>query len=652
MKSLKKVPAKVSLSSSFSQPASNRPVIGDVIRRSMGLGDIKESLKYLGLAQSRCLYVKELKAKLRKLQKAHHPDKNVDKDETIFKKVMEEAEKVLLFIKDHPEWQSEEEDPADVHLLKLLGAGGEIHANKGSYTIILSSAWGNLEELVAATEMTLKTKRSGEEKAWRVASPSSSTDLDSLGVTVSFWHEPKSDKRSKMLIQGKSYDGFLLFVLPGILKAASDKMGSNPLALGAEERRKPEGEGGVDIVSALRSLQQGFHQVELAVRDLDTRLVKVEEKVQEVNVAVSPSESSKAGWAEVVKNVSSLNEKLEVVKNMSGEVKKAVSEIDTSEKNITVLSEINSGIKELVKASKASLSMSGTAKSGIVEVEEEENAKTAFVATSLVKKADEQQLSESLRLTSVRTTVDGVEEIEEGGSKLEDALSKIGEEVEVIIIQCGDLDVTRAKTGANANLVREAGEKLVALAASKAENQKCDIFLSQLTPRYDDAEAGKGDLAKLTEVFNNQVRASAMFLTKVHTIPQSRLASTGKQIEARFEKDGRSLSEAGASIWSKNVVEAISKVRKDLLKESEEPKTPVKTSTSEKQGGNPAGPSFKGGGGRGRGYEERGRGRGFEEPARRGAALPNRWRGGPSNWGDHQGGPWDQNHHGNWGPYQ
>ena len=89
--------------------------------------------------------MKELKAKLRKLQKAHHPDKNVDKDETVFKKVMEEGEKVLLFIKDHPEMQSSDEDPADIHLLKLLGAGGEVQANKGSYTTILSSAWGSLE---------------------------------------------------------------------------------------------------------------------------------------------------------------------------------------------------------------------------------------------------------------------------------------------------------------------------------------------------------------------------------------------------------------------------------------------------------------------------------------------------------------------------
>ena len=95
----------------------------------MGLGDIKESLKYLGLVQSRCPSLKELKARLRKLQKAHHPDKNVDKDETVFKKVMEEGEKVLLFIKDHPEMQSSDEDPADIHLLKLLGAGGEVQAN-------------------------------------------------------------------------------------------------------------------------------------------------------------------------------------------------------------------------------------------------------------------------------------------------------------------------------------------------------------------------------------------------------------------------------------------------------------------------------------------------------------------------------------------
>ena len=101
-----------------------------------------------------------------------------------------------------------------------------------------------------------------------------------------------------------------------------------------------------------------------------------------------------------------------------------------------------------------------------------------------------------------------------------------------------------------------------------------------------------------------------------------------------------------------NKLEDVISKSEDLLKESEF-KTPVKPSASEKQRNNQAGPSsFKGGGGRGRGYDERGRGWGSEEPARRGPALPNRWRGGPSHWGDHQGDPWEQNHQGNWGPYQ
>ena len=94
-------------------------------------------------------------------------------------------------------------------------------------------------------------------------------------------------------------------------------------------------------------------------------------------------------------------------------------------------------------------------------------------------------------------------------------------------------------------------------------------------------------------------------------------------------------------MWAKSVIEAISKVRKDLLKEKDEVPTPVKTSLPEKLGSNQTGPGFRGGGGRGggRGYDDRSaRGRGFEESSRRGAPPPNRWRGGPSNWGEN-GGP-------------
>ena len=149
----------------------------------MALAEIKEALKGLGLVQSRCPTIKELRSKLRKLQKQFHPDKNEDKDDSNFKKVMEDGEKVLLFIKDHPEMQEKGEEIQDIHLLKFLRAGEELQVNKESYTIFLGTAWGNLEELIEATEGALKSKRKGEggSNGTRVQG-----EMESQGVTITF----------------------------------------------------------------------------------------------------------------------------------------------------------------------------------------------------------------------------------------------------------------------------------------------------------------------------------------------------------------------------------------------------------------------------------------------------------------------------------
>ena len=222
------------------------------------------------------------------------------------------------------------------------------------------------------------------------------------------------------------------------------------------------------------------------------------------------------------------------------------------------------------------------------------------------------------------------------------------EKPEIAIIQCGSSDVTRAKTGEKANLVRSAGEKMVAPATELAEKENCEVFISQLPPRYDDVESGKGNLAKLTEVFNNQVKASAKYLEQVHTVPQGRLASSGKNLEARYESDGLHLTEVGAGLLTKSVIEAIGKWKSELVVEVEEVKIPNNPAQPQSAKQENAAAGSRGRGGRGRGFEERGgRGRGSEETWRQAPpSNASRWRGGYDGEFDRL---WDQRFQGNLG---
>ena len=76
--------------------------------------------------------------------------------------------------------------------------------------------------------------------------------------------------------------------------------------------------------------------------------------------------------------------------------------------------------------------------------------------------------------------------------------------------------------------------------------------------------SGQGDLSKLTEFLNTTVRRACMFLPRVHTVPQGRLTSSGKQLESRYQTDGLHLTEAGAALLTKNIIETGSKVIPDL----------------------------------------------------------------------------------------
>ena len=109
---------------------------------------------------------------------------------------------------------------------------------------------------------------------------------------------------------------------------------------------------------------------------------------------------------------------------------------------------------------------------------------------------DQKMMSERLNIEKEKIMAYSIEKTDtnsEPENNLSDLLkTKVKSETEVIVIQCGSVDVTRAGNADGAGLVKKAAE---ALAEEASKKHNCDIFISQAPPRYDDVMSGQGDLS-------------------------------------------------------------------------------------------------------------------------------------------------------------
>ena len=594
------------------------------------LSKIKDNLKGLKLHQSRVPKLREVKSALRVLQKAHHPDKNLDSsaDGTAFKQAMLDAEVVIQFLVEHPELvkPAEEDDEGDRDLLRFLQTGEEVKLNSGSYTVYLGTAWESLEELVASTEKFLQNTRTGDLASCVVSTQSHIVDkLDYGSVTVTFWNKPKSDGRSKMLIQGKGYETFFLWTLPEIIKEAAGNMSTDPLPAIQTVRSKPPSEEQASEKTTLQSLVQGFHRVELCLVELTSRTAALESEVAKVasslpdqqvreelaivtrktsalEVAVSslvtslPIQQVGEELARVNSDITSLGKSLSRETNLQ---QKTFDEILTvtkrtqetvqsgfnsgnsgsSDTSIEMLSQINHSMKTLVQAVvSGGATLDGRQNKNPLNQAPptpKEVKKCQIFTSSIGKDMDQKMLSERLNIETEKIMAYSIEKTDtnsEPENNLSDLLkTKVKSETEVIVIQCGSVDVTRAGNADGASLVKKAAEAMVALAEEASKKHNCDIFISQAPPRHDDVMSGQGDLSKLTDFLNTTVRSACMFLPRIHTVPQGRLSSSGKQLEARYHTDGLHLTETGAALLTRNIVETVAKVRPDLATPGPDP---------------------------------------------------------------------------------
>ena len=243
--------------------------------------------------------------------------------------------------------------------------------------------------------------------------------------------------------------------------------------------------------------------------------------------------------------------------NTATEVRSMTVAIEKNQRSLeaesSVMTVMNQNLKQLMTMSKSPPTLQ--AKNNEPEVARK---KGLFFTSSIGKDIDTKLMSDKLNIDIDKVMVYNVERNDSSKDPEKNLVEKLREhvndDVSTVIIQCGSVDVTAAMTAANVNNVTKAAETMVSQAADFAQATDCDIFISQAPPRYDDEILGKGDLSKLTEALNSTSRTQSLFLERVHTVPQGRLASTGKQLETRYQSDGIHLTEIGSGILTKNLI--------------------------------------------------------------------------------------------------
>ena len=150
-----------------------------------------------------------------------HPDKTGPGEENnkVFQKITEAVRIVFQFLTDNPELQPKEGSAESKRMVKCFEQTNKVEFKDGSLTFLYEddqyNDWLKAFEKRIGPASKLPTNNSFIFSNKSLDIP----DHPNIGtVTASLYYRPKSDGKSKILLQGTAYLEFLHFVIPDILK--------------------------------------------------------------------------------------------------------------------------------------------------------------------------------------------------------------------------------------------------------------------------------------------------------------------------------------------------------------------------------------------------------------------------------------------------
>ena len=242
------------------------------------LEEIAIFLAKLELKTDRIPTYAEYKKKYR--EKLHlHPDKAGSESEDVFKEITEAAKKVHDWIIENPDLQKTNTDEYK-RVAKCFSRENRVEYNKNNVVIHLDEeqciAWMEALTKRFGASVPLEDQVGVQFKTLHLKKARSSETFGSFSASV--WQNPKKGA-PKIMLQGKAYMTFVIFVLPDILKEIESRNETLAIETDANEEEQIEisddANGVTRTNTNLDTLMIGFQKMESEVIKLRDNLVGI-----------------------------------------------------------------------------------------------------------------------------------------------------------------------------------------------------------------------------------------------------------------------------------------------------------------------------------------------------------------------------------------
>ena len=540
---------------------------------------------------------------------------------------------VLSWLQENPiktSMEEQEEEEGDRELLKVFESSSSVTYNDSSVTFFLEE--GRVEEWRSTLQEYFKDEDTKEKEGehsvqfmhpmWPLVGQEGKRKVDSLSVTLY-----PSCSEPKVLVQGKLYLHFVTQVLPRMalslgkdntqIKAILGGEVEEPEVKEAENSKKCDNSDMNTVNNSIKRLEIAFmEKMEASVqyqvatqkelKGMKAEVETLKEEVKSMNnsaprVAQPQGEGSvqtlsskiETSTKEIKSKIDELKTSVKKVEETTMETFKDVKKLRTSHDEVmSLITKLHSRLDPIQESlSRSSLLVNGESPASSkvqeevatpveeeVEVVQVRQRKGIIFTSSVARELNIEQFEKDTKSKVEKVETYRIKPKEKCKDPEAHVSSMVKEHMakdhDFAVFVVGSNDITDLKPELESSDVLEKCEmlahKLVDAAVGVATEYSTEVFISELTPRYDSKEKdGLGPLATLSMVTNTflvkKVKEVRSETVRLHLINQRSLARPkGEEQDKVYERDGRHLTKEGLHLITSNIISSLRTIYKDI----------------------------------------------------------------------------------------
>ena len=566
----------------------------------------------------------------------------------------EAVREVLSWLSEQPPTATMEEEEGDKELLKVFESSSSVTYHQGSVTFHLEEE--KVEEWLSSLREYFKDEETKEKEGdhsvqfkhpmWPLEGQEGTRVVDTLSVILY-----PSCSEPKVLVQGKLYMQFVTQVLPRMAMSLGKDKAKVKAILGGEgvketeDKQKGDGNDLNTVNDSIKRLEKAFmEKMEVSVKYQMATQGELKEVKSEMQALKKEMENFKESTPVVAQpqgfgSVQSLTTKIE---NSTKEINSKIEEVKVSVKKVEeITQETSKDVKKIISGSEEvmkqfaklhseldTINQSLVRSRLLVGTSQPQSSPTLVVAEvatqeeEVVEVAEVKQRKGILFTSSIGKYIDMAKLEKETNSKVEKVMTyrieekkdspdpeafvenmvkeKLKEDHDFAVFLVGSNDISEMKgadldsTDVLAKCERQSQHLLDTLVDIATKNST-EVFVSEMTPRYDSSERDEtGPLAVLSSYANSTMVTKVMEArarsVRLHLINQRNLVRPkGVEQNKIYQRDGRHLTKEGVSLLTCNITKSLRSVYKDMpkvevegvkeevkVKEAPKVKTPLK----------------------------------------------------------------------------